>query len=173
MIGEVVVQRSARGLLVQEGKLVLIKRTRPGRSPYFVAPGGKVEDSDPSVAAALRREVREELGGTIGIPTQVLLITDVLGIGSEGVRRLGVQHFFAAALLGYDLSARAGREFTRPHPPPPRTNEKVHQHQDPDELAAVDLKPPRLAGYLAANLTAVTAEATRAGSARHDERMLR
>lgn len=55
-------RRAARAILIDdEGRLVLIKRTKPGREPYWTAPGGGVEADDVSVEAALRRELAEEL----------------------------------------------------------------------------------------------------------------
>ena len=41
------------------GRLVLIRRTRPGQAPYWTTAGGGVEDSDESAEAALHRELRE------------------------------------------------------------------------------------------------------------------
>ncbi|MEV5576208.1 NUDIX domain-containing protein [Spirillospora sp. NPDC052269] len=67
--GEVVVKRSARVLVVDDGRLVLIKRIKPGHAVYYVTPGGTVEDGDDSAEAALHREVREELGGAIPSPS--------------------------------------------------------------------------------------------------------
>jgi 8-oxo-dGTP pyrophosphatase MutT (NUDIX family) len=59
-----VVKRSARVILLDGDELVLIKRTKPGREPYWVTVGGGVEADDESIEAALQREVFEELGGT-------------------------------------------------------------------------------------------------------------
>ncbi|MGH3426145.1 MAG: NUDIX domain-containing protein, partial [Mycobacteriales bacterium] len=50
-------RRSARALLLDDdGCLVLIKRTKPGQSPYWTAPGGGVDATDATVEAALHRE---------------------------------------------------------------------------------------------------------------------
>ena len=44
-------------------ELILIKRTKPGKEPYWITPGGGVEpDVDRTVVDALHREVAEELG---------------------------------------------------------------------------------------------------------------
>ncbi|MFC5188016.1 NUDIX domain-containing protein [Actinomadura harenae] len=158
--GEVIVRRSARGLLLHKGELVLIRRTRPERPPYFVTPGGKVEGTDSSVEAALRREVREEIGGTIGDPVQVLLLTDQIGISDDGVRLVGVQHFLVAQLLECDWSARSGPEFTGlPRDRAARgAYDLAFAPLQSGWFAANDLKPPELAAYLTANLSAVIAE---------------
>lgn len=43
-------RRSARAVLIDsQDRLVLIKRTRPGQLSYWTAPGGGVEDTDPSL----------------------------------------------------------------------------------------------------------------------------
>jgi 8-oxo-dGTP pyrophosphatase MutT (NUDIX family) len=59
-------RRSARAILIDDaGKLVLIRRSRPGRAPYWTTAGGGVEESDASVEAAMRRELFEELGAEV------------------------------------------------------------------------------------------------------------
>ncbi|SDH37244.1 NUDIX domain-containing protein [Nonomuraea jiangxiensis] len=45
-----------------EGHLLTIKRIKPEQMPYRVLPGGGVEDSDTSLEAALKSELREEAG---------------------------------------------------------------------------------------------------------------
>jgi 8-oxo-dGTP pyrophosphatase MutT (NUDIX family) len=59
------VKRSARAIVIDdEARLVLVRRTKPGTAPYWTALGGGVEPEDPSVEAALVRELREELGAS-------------------------------------------------------------------------------------------------------------
>jgi 8-oxo-dGTP pyrophosphatase MutT (NUDIX family) len=89
-----VVRRSARAILLDGEELVLIKRTKPGREPYWVTVGGGVEADDDTIEAALHREVFEELGGTVDRAELVYLITDQLSGG------IGVQYIFAARLVG-------------------------------------------------------------------------
>ena len=56
-------RQAARAILIDDdGRLVLIKRTKPGQAPYWTAPGGGVDATDVSVEAALHRELAEELG---------------------------------------------------------------------------------------------------------------
>lgn len=103
-----VVRRSARAILLDGEELVLIKRTKPGREPYWVTVGGGVEADDDTIEAALHREVFEELGGTVDRAELVYLITDQLSGG------IGVQYIFAARLVTMDLTARTGTEFSKP-----------------------------------------------------------
>lgn len=142
-----IVKRNARAILLDGDDLVLIKRTKPGRDPYWVTVGGGVEGDDASVESALRREVFEELGGKIGRAELVYLITDELDDG------IGVQHIFAARLEEMDLSSRTGTEFSKPERGAyeivriPFTASAVHE---------INLMPPQLADFIAANIDAIT-----------------
>lgn len=70
--GTVAKRRAARAIVTDdEARLVLIKRTKPGQQPYWTTPGGGVEDSDPSIEAALHRELHEELGAEVVGVSQV------------------------------------------------------------------------------------------------------
>ncbi|MEY9846113.1 ADP-ribose pyrophosphatase YjhB (NUDIX family) [Streptacidiphilus sp. BW17] len=142
-----IIKRSARAILLDGDHLVLIKRTRPGRDPYWVTVGGGVEEADASIEDALHREVYEELGGTIDGPQLVYLITDHLADG------ISVQHIFAARLASIDLDARTGTEFHRPER---GGYEVVRVPFAPDAVRAVNLMPPQLAEYLIANTDAIT-----------------
>ena len=56
-------RRAVRAILTDDrGRLVLIRRTRPGQPPYWTAPGAGVENGHGSVEAALHRALAEELG---------------------------------------------------------------------------------------------------------------
>lgn len=103
-----IAKRSTRAILLDGDKLILIKRIKPGREPYWVTVGGGVENDDPTIEAALRREVFEELGGTLERAELVHLVTDELDGG------IGIQHVFAARLASMDLAARTGTEFSKP-----------------------------------------------------------
>src|ERR1700691_2897662 len=92
-------RRAARGILIDdEGRLVLIKRTKPGQAPYWASPGGGVEDSDATVEDALRRELAEELGATADRYQQVFLASDPTDAG------VAIQHFFVARLTSLNLA---------------------------------------------------------------------
>ncbi|MFE9966430.1 NUDIX domain-containing protein [Streptomyces sp. NPDC005525] len=141
-----IVKRSARAILLYDEELVLIKRTKPGRAPYWVSVGGGVENDDPTIEAALHREVFEELGGRLDRAELVYLITDELEDG------IGVQHIFAARLESLDLAARTGTEFGKPER---GGYEVVHVPFTAQAVRALNLMPPELAGFIAANTEAI------------------
>jgi 8-oxo-dGTP pyrophosphatase MutT (NUDIX family) len=75
-------RRAARAILIDDqGRLVLIRRTKPGQAPYWTAPGGGVEDADGSVEAALHRELAEELGAEAAGASRVFLYSWLTGRG--------------------------------------------------------------------------------------------
>ncbi|MFC5905149.1 NUDIX domain-containing protein [Streptomyces zhihengii] len=123
-------------------ELVLIKRTKPGREPYWVTVGGGVEADDATIEAALRREVFEELGGKLERAELIDLITDEL---EDGV---GVQRIFATRPESTDLAARAGTGFANPERGGyvPLIVEVVRE---------LTLMPPQLAAFIAASTDAI------------------
>jgi ADP-ribose pyrophosphatase YjhB (NUDIX family) len=145
-------RRSARAILIDdEGRLVLLKRSKPGREPYWTTAGGGVEDSDASIEAAMHRELFEELGAQAVGASQVFLASFRSTTGG-----LHVQHFFVARLVSLDLGLRTGPEFTDP----------ARGSYDPDwvdlrgaGLADVDLRPAELKVFILANREALLAEA--------------
>lgn len=125
------------------------KRTKPGQAPYWTAPGGGVEDTDASVEAALYRELGEELGAEATNASQVFLFSSPSNAG------VAVQHFFVARLAGLEESARSGPEFSDPS----RGGYELDRVDlRGDDLAAVDLKPTALKGFVLANREALLAE---------------
>ena len=147
----VIRRRSARAILIDDdGYLVLIRRTKPGLAPYWTTAGGGVEEGDASIAAAMHRELAEELGAKAIGASQVFLDSWTSEAG------LGVQHYFVTRLVSMDLSSRNGPEFDDPS----------RGAYDPDrfdlrgpELAAIDLRPAALKEFILANRQALLAEA--------------
>lgn len=138
-----VLRRNARAILLDRGELLLIKRTRPGRDPYWVTAGGGVEPEDASVEDALRREVFEELGGTVHDVQQVYVLTEP----KEG--GISVHHFFLASLTAMDLSARTGPEFDQAER---GDYDVVRVPFTAEGIGSIHLMPPELADYLTANV---------------------
>ncbi|MGH3736177.1 MAG: NUDIX domain-containing protein [Micromonosporaceae bacterium] len=144
---ESVVKRSARAIVIDDqGYLVLIKRTKPGTAPYWTAPGGGVEPDDPSVEAALVRELREELGAEVDSAQQVFLVSNPAGAG------IGVQHFFVCHLRKVDLAQRSGPEFDDPARGGYDLDRVTLTN---DDLGQVDLKPAELRTFVMANRVAL------------------
>ena len=144
-------RRGARGIVIDDdGRLILIKRTKPGQAPYWTTPGGGVEDSDATVEDALRRELAEELGATADGYQQVFLSSDPTDSG------IAIQYFFVARLTSLNLTERYGPEFSKP--------ERGGYDLDyvplrDDSLSAIDLKPAVLKEFVLANRDALLAEA--------------
>lgn len=140
-------RNSARGILLDDqDNLVLIKRTKPDRPPYWVTVGGGVEPDDATLEDALRREVFEEIGGLLDRAELVHLITDELPDGG------GIQYVFAARLRSMDLSARTGTEFSKPER---GTYEVVRVPFTSEAVMELALMPPPLARFIAANIEAI------------------
>ncbi|OEU90298.1 NUDIX hydrolase [Streptomyces abyssalis] len=152
------VKRTARAILLDgEGtatpRLVLIKRTKPGREPYWITPGGGVEpDVDATVIDALHREVDEELGAKVTdvVPAFVDTVPHTTGSGQAGVK---VQHFFVCRLASMDLSRRHGPEVDEPC----GLYEFVRVPFTRRGIASVDIVPPALRAYLDKNIEGVLA----------------
>lgn len=87
-------------IIIQEGKLALIKRIRD-KDVYYVFPGGGIEEGE-SLEEATVREVYEELGIHIQI--------ERLG---KKVNYNGTQYFYEAIIVGGVFGNGKGEEFTR------------------------------------------------------------
>lgn len=144
-------RQAARAILIDDdGRLVLIKRVKPGQAPYWTTPGGGVDATDASIEAALHRELAEELGAAASGAARVFLFSSP----SDG--GVAVQHFFVARLKKLDESARSGPEFQDAS----RGGYDLDRiGLQGDELASVDLKPSALKEFILANKEALLAEA--------------
>jgi ADP-ribose pyrophosphatase YjhB (NUDIX family) len=151
----VVGRRAARAILLDsDGRLVLIRRTKPGQAPYWTAPGGGLEATDASVEAALHRELAEELGAEATGASQVFLFSSPSDSG------VAVQHFFVARLTKLDEAARSGPEFDDPS----RGGYDLDRVSlQGDDLASVDLRPAALKEFIVANREALLAEVAAVG----------
>ncbi|MGW6915517.1 NUDIX domain-containing protein [Kitasatospora sp. NPDC054939] len=161
-----VVKRTARAILLEfdpdrpnePASIVLIRRVRPGSThPYWVTPGGGVEPGDRTVVEALHREVDEELGGKVAdvVPAFVDTVSrthhdDGTPAHPHGVK---VQHFFACRLVSMDLSLRHGPEIENPN----GEYEVVRLPFTREGVTSVNVVPPSLRAYLAANIEGVRA----------------
>ncbi|MBB1252455.1 NUDIX domain-containing protein [Streptomyces alkaliterrae] len=157
-----VVKRTARAILLDGDELILIKRTKPGREPYWITPGGGVEEGDKSVIAALHREVAEELGARITDVVPAFVDTVAYSPVDDGPPPGGeplpegavkVQHFFVCRLAAMDPSRRHGPEVDEP-----RGEYAIVRLPFSEEgVNSVEVVPPRLRAYLSANIEGVRA----------------
>ena len=145
-----VVKRAARAIVIDDdGRLLLVKRTKPGRAPYWTTPGGGVEPGDVSVKHAMVRELREELGAEVGAVQQVFLVSEQVGAGG-----VAVQHFFVCCLRRLDLDRRHGPEFLEPGRGRYDLDRVV---LGADGTLPVDLKPAEVKAFIEANWNALIA----------------
>ncbi|MER7179033.1 NUDIX hydrolase [Streptomyces hyaluromycini] len=139
------VRHKVRVVLLDGDHLVLLRRGWPGGSPYWTTVGGSVEPDDAGLDAALRREVMEEIGATIGPATPLLTVTE------PGETLTVTQHFFLADLLDMHPDRRDGPEWESPDI---GDFEPVRIPLDPTAVTALDLHPPELAAYVLAHVEA-------------------
>ncbi|SFL63713.1 NUDIX domain-containing protein [Streptomyces pini] len=170
-----VVKRTARAILLDDDEMILIKRTKPGREPYWITPGGGVETGDATVVDALHRELDEELGAKVTdvVPAFVDTVpydpAEDAGSGTavvaprapegadaaEGAAgdAVKVQFFFVCRLASMDLSRRHGPEVEEPR----GEYEVVRVPFTRAGIASVEVVPPSLRAYLDANIEGVRA----------------
>lgn len=138
-------------LLTGRGSVLFIKRIKPNKpQPYWVAPGGGVEDVDDNLQNTLQRELCEELGATVQVMRRAFML-----VHRKGGKNLE-EHFFVCRLLSYDLNKRHGPEFDDP-------SRGLYL---PDEIALTEpalnsiyIKTPQLRDWLLRNLHDLRGEA--------------
>lgn len=130
-----------RALLVTpDGGLLMIRRVRPGQDPYWVLPGGGVEDREDQ-ETALARELTEEAAATASIHSLLHILCHP---GDH-------QYFYLARAHSWSASAadRSGPEFTDP------ARGEYHLQVVPltvEALEQINLKPDALAQFLLSHL---------------------
>jgi 8-oxo-dGTP pyrophosphatase MutT (NUDIX family) len=130
-------------LITADDQLLTIKRIRPGRSPYWVLPGGGVEPDDRDLEAALHREIREELAGQADIHS----LLQVLHHG-------GANHYiYLAHIRHWNFADRNGPEFTRTDQGE-YILDVIPLHLS--ALSRIDLLPPEMAELLRETISSGT-----------------
>jgi ADP-ribose pyrophosphatase YjhB (NUDIX family) len=131
-------------LTTPDGDLLTIRRIRPGQDPYWVFPGGGVENGE-DLETALARELHEEIAATADVHSLLYVL------GQGGVR----QYFYLARARSWSAEAgdRSGPEFTDP-----ARGEYCLQSVPLTAcaLARINLKPDALARFLLGHLRAGT-----------------
>ncbi|MEO3790299.1 NUDIX hydrolase [Nonomuraea sp. B10E15] len=136
---------SVRGVLLDgDERLVLFRRTVPGRDVYWSVPGGHVEPEDGSLVDTLRRELLEELGATV---FGVTPLTTVSYAWKDAVK---TQHVFGCRLASMDPGLRHGPEFEDPSR---GVYEVVRVPLDREEITTRHLVPEAVADYLSSAIT--------------------
>ena len=143
-------------LLDGADQMVVFRRIRSGREPYFSTPGGGVEPGDASLTDALRRELDEELRAEIDDPVTLLAIDRVHDNGKHN-RHL----IFAARLRTMSPHGKYGPEFDDPSR---GVYEIARIPFTPEAIAGANLRPQPLKDYLEANADAVLADLSRASA---------
>ncbi|KGX93959.1 DNA mismatch repair protein MutT [Pontibacillus halophilus JSM 076056 = DSM 19796] len=90
-------------ILIQDGKLALIRRNKRGRT-YYVVPGGGIEEGETKEEAALR-EAKEELG------VEVQIVKEVATLYKERTH-----YYFLVEMKGGVFGTGEGEEMVNPSP---------------------------------------------------------
>ncbi|MFC5832179.1 NUDIX hydrolase [Nonomuraea insulae] len=138
---------SVRGVLLDhDERLVLFRRTVPGRDLYWSVPGGHVEPEDGTLEDTLRRELLEELGAT------VFAVTPLTTVSYPWKGETKTQYVYGCRLVSMDPELRHGPEFEDPS----RGLYEVERVElDQSEISARNLIPEAVADYLSANIAAL------------------
>jgi ADP-ribose pyrophosphatase YjhB (NUDIX family) len=131
-------------LITPDGGFLVFRRIRPGVDPYWIIPGGGVENGE-TLKAALQRELHEE----------VAAVADICGliyIFEAGPDR---HYFYLARARSWsaDAADRTGPEFSDPN-----CGEHLLQQLPltAEAVEGIDLKPEAFAQFLASRLRAGT-----------------
>ena len=137
-------QRVRAILLTGNDSVLLIKRLKPNKAaPFWVAPGGGVENTDVDLTATLERELYEELGAVATVVDTAFILRH-----EKAGKRLE-EHFFICLLHSYDISKRYGPEFDDPS-----RGEFIPEEIPLDRaaLSRLNLKTPELSEWMRGRL---------------------
>jgi ADP-ribose pyrophosphatase YjhB (NUDIX family) len=130
-----VIERVRAILITPDGRMLAIRRDRPGRERYWVLPGGHVDPGDSDREAALSREIREEIAGE----PEIFSLLHVLEEPEER------QYFYLTRISSWSFADRTGPEFTEAG----RGSYELDEIPlTADGLSAIDLQPGQIAGVL-------------------------
>lgn len=142
-------KQRVRAVLLDGDEIVLFRRTRPGVPVYWALPGGGVEERDAGLAAALLRELDEELLARVAEPVPLTALSTVNLNG-----KVELQHLYVCRLLSMDFDGRHGPEFSNPA----KGEYAVERFPFTGAgLAGLPLAPQPLGDYVKANIDAIRA----------------
>lgn len=126
-----------RGIIINDGKIVLIERVK-GDKTYYIFPGGGVEEGE-TILQALHREIKEELGVKVSIGEKFAEERHKSHDGKEEV----VNDFYFCKEIGGTFGMGDGPEYQ------PNTPYAVDGTHDPvriplSRLKDIDLKPEKI-----------------------------
>lgn len=99
-------EKRVRALIIEEDKILLIKRVKTNLS-YFVIPGGGVEAGE-SNEEALIRECREELG--LDLAVKDLILENMLEDKEKNKQK---EYFYLTSITSGKLGTEEGPEFLK------------------------------------------------------------
>lgn len=99
-------EKRVRALIIEEDKILLIKRVKTNLS-YFVIPGGGVEAGE-SNEEALIRECREELG--LDLAVKDLILENMLEDKEKNKQK---EYFYLTSIISGKLGTGKGPEFLK------------------------------------------------------------
>ncbi|GAA3547103.1 hypothetical protein GCM10022419_029160 [Nonomuraea rosea] len=136
---------SVRGVLLDhDERLVIFRRTVPGRDVYWSVPGGHVEPEDDSLEHTLHRELMEELGATVNA------VTPLTTVSYRWRGEVKTQHVYGCRLVSMDPELRNGPEF---EDPARGVYEVERVPLDQAEITSRRLIPEAVADYLSTTIT--------------------
>jgi 8-oxo-dGTP pyrophosphatase MutT (NUDIX family) len=116
-----------------------------------------MDPGDPTVVDALHREIAEELGGKVAHPVPAFVDTVAYSRHDDGTpahpHGVKVQHFFVCRLESMDPGQRHGPEVDEPN----GEYDIVRLPFTREGVTSVNVVPPSLRAYLAANIEGVAA----------------
>ncbi len=116
----------------RDGALLLVRHEKPGREPYWVLPGGRLEPGE-TIPQCAEREVSEETG-LDGRFTGVLYVSEFLREGRHTVDVTALVEAEGEAALGSDPEVAPGSEPTL----------RELRWVGPEELRSITLLPGHL-----------------------------
>jgi len=124
----IVMNQRVRGIIIDNGKIVLIERVK-GDKTYYIFPGGGVEDGE-TIPQALHREIKEELGVEISVGEHFAEHRHKSHDGKEDV----VHNFYICDEIGGTFGTGDGPEYQ------PNTPYAVGGTHDPVRIPLLQLK---------------------------------
>ena len=123
----------------RDGALLLVRHEKPGRKPYWVLPGGRLEPGE-TIPRCAEREVSEETG-LVGRFAGVLYVSEFLREGRHTVDVTALVEAEGEAALGSDPEVAPGSEPTL----------RELRWVGPEELRGLTLLPAHLKEKLLEN----------------------